>query len=202
MKDSFEKHRIAISRIFSAAAVGAILVSRSHWRTEAPLAASVLFCAGAVLVGIASLGRMWCSVYIAGYKTERLITAGPYSMTRNPLYFFSSLGATGIGLVTETFTVTAALLIAFAVYYPLVIRSEERRLLAVHGAAFAAYAAKTPRFFPDLSALTEPQTYEVKPVVYRKNALDAVWFVWILGALEIVKGLQSSGYLPTWFTLY
>jgi protein-S-isoprenylcysteine O-methyltransferase Ste14 len=184
------------------AIIGMILVSRSHWRTETPLVGAVLFCLGAVLVGVASLGRMWCSVYIAGYKTSKLITEGPYSMTRNPLYFFSFLGATGIGLVTETILFTVVMLVTFAIYYPLVIRSEEKRLLAIHHDEFLAYVEKTPRFFPKFSALKEPQTYEVKPVVYRKNFLDAVWFIWILGALEIINGLHASGILPTWFTVY
>ncbi|MCP2501709.1 MAG: isoprenylcysteine carboxylmethyltransferase family protein [Deltaproteobacteria bacterium] len=202
MKDSFEKRRIAISRIFSAAVIGMILVSRSHWRTEAPLLGAVLFCLGAVLVGVASLGRMWCSLYIAGYKTSKLITEGPYSMTRNPLYFFSFLGTIGVGLATETILFTVVMLVAFAIYYPLVIRSEERKLLAIHHEEFTAYVEKTPRFFPKFSALKEPQTYEVTPVVYRKNSLDAVWFVWVLGALEIIKGLHASGILPAWFTVY
>lgn len=202
MKNSIERLRILISRLFAVAMIALILVSGSHWQTDVPLLGSVLFCLGAMLAGVASLGRMWCSLYIAGYKTNKLITEGPYSMTRNPLYFFSFLGAVGIGLVTETFFLSLIMLIGFAIYYPLVIKSEEAKLLKLHSADYLAYFNKTPRFFPNLSALAEPEEYEVKPIIYRKHILDAVWFVWILGILEILKGLRALDILPTYFTFY
>ncbi|GIS42766.1 MAG: hypothetical protein Ct9H90mP15_08060 [Candidatus Neomarinimicrobiota bacterium] len=31
------------------------------------------------------------SLYVEGFKTKKLITEGPYSMVRNPLYFFTVL---------------------------------------------------------------------------------------------------------------
>ena len=202
MKNSIERARIAISRVFAVALIGLILVSGSHWQVDVPLLGSIMFCLGAMLVGAASLGRMWCSLYIAGYKTNKLITEGPYSMTRNPLYFFSFLGAVGIGLVTETFFFTLVTLIGFAIYYPMVIKSEEAKLLKLHSADYDAYFNKTPRFFPNFSALAEPQEYEVKPIIYRKHILDAVWFIWILGVLEILKELRVLDIMPTYFTFY
>lgn len=202
MKNSIERLRIAISRVFAVALIGLILVSGSHWQVDVPLLGSVLFCLGAMLVGVASLGRMWCSLYIAGYKTNTLITEGPYSMTRNPLYFFSFLGAVGIGLVTETFFFTLVMLIGFAIYYPMVIKSEEAKLLKLHSDDYNNYFNKTPRFFPNVSALAEPQEYEVKPIIYRKHILDAVWFIWILGVLEILKELRVLEVIPTYFTFY
>jgi hypothetical protein len=35
------------------------------------------------IAAVASLGRMWCSLYIAGSKDKELITNGPYSLCRN-----------------------------------------------------------------------------------------------------------------------
>ena len=91
-----EKVRIHISQIFSVLLVVIICLSENSWEYKAPFVTTVLFFFGAVLVGIASIGRLWCSIYIAGYKTKKLIAEGPYSMCRNPLYFFSFLGAIGV----------------------------------------------------------------------------------------------------------
>ena len=44
---------------------------------------------GFILVVFGCFGRIWASLYIEGNKTKNLITAGPFSMVRNPLYFFS-----------------------------------------------------------------------------------------------------------------
>lgn len=82
--------RIQVSGVLTLLVTAALLVSSSAWEAKSPLVCGVLFLLGTILVGIGSLGRMWCSLYIAGYKREQLIADGPYSMCRNPLYFASS----------------------------------------------------------------------------------------------------------------
>ena len=85
MKTRYEKLRIPVSRLASVVAVVFLLFSTNCWETGGEGVATALFSVGMFLVAIGSLGRMWCSLYIAGYKDRVLITQGPYSMTRNPL---------------------------------------------------------------------------------------------------------------------
>ena len=185
-----------------ATAVGAlILVSRSAWE-ESSLLSDLLFATGLLLVGVATVGRLWCSLYICGYKTNTLVTAGPYSVCRNPLYLFSLLGGAGVGLATETLTVTLILLVAFALYYPLVILAEERRLRATHGDDFERYAARTPRFWPSFAEIEEPEEYVVKPRRLRKAIFDAMGFIWMAGILEVIEALHEHNALPVFFRLY
>lgn len=197
-----EKLRIIISRFFALALVAIIVVSSSVIKERLPFLGTLFFFTGIVFVSVACLGRLWCSLYIAGYKTDTLITQGPYSACRNPLYFFSLIGAVGVGLATETVLIPTLILLAFAAYYPLVIKSEEAALLKMHGKAFSTYFQRVPRFFPRLSQLTEPDEYVVKPRVYRQHMLDAVWFVWSVGLLEIIKGLHAWHIVPTLFKIY
>src|SRR5438874_6144411 len=49
----------------------------------------------------AAFGRIWSAAYISGRKNHELVVDGPYSLTRNPLYFFSFLGYLGAGLAFE-----------------------------------------------------------------------------------------------------
>lgn len=196
MRTRYEKLRIPVSRLASAVAVIFLLFSTNHWESGGEGVATGLFTLGMFLVAIGSLGRMWCSLYIAGYKDRVLITQGPYSMTRNPLYFFSVFGALGVGFCTETFTFPALLLGVMILYYPLVVRKEERRLRERFGGDFDDYARRVPAFFPNVALFAEPDTYTVKPVVYRRHMFSALWFVWIVGLLELAEGLKELGWMP------
>jgi protein-S-isoprenylcysteine O-methyltransferase Ste14 len=197
-----EKLRIHISQIFAVLLVVLICFSGSLWEDKAPLVNTVLFLLGVVLVGIGSIGRLWCSVYIAGYKTGHLVTQGPYSMCRNPLYFFSLLGALGLGFISETFLIPVLILIGFATYYPLVIESEEAELAKLHKNEFEMYFKKVPKFFPKISYLTEPEEYIVKPAVFKRHMFSAIWFIWLMGILEIIEELHELKILPTIFNIY
>lgn len=197
-----EKLRIPVSRIFVVILILIIIVSEGAWEFKVPFVSTILFLMGTILVGIASLGRLWCSLYIAGYKTDVLVTEGPYSTCRNPLYFFSFLGAIGVGFVSETFLIPAIILVAFTIYYPFVIRSEEVELRKLHGEKFDTYLENVPRFFPNISKLKEPAKYIVNPVIFKKHLFDAVWFIWLIGIMEIIKSLHKLHVIPVMFKIY
>jgi len=55
------------------------------------VAGQALQLAGLLCVACAALGRIWSSIFIAGYKDARLVRRGPYAMLRHPLYALSSL---------------------------------------------------------------------------------------------------------------
>ncbi len=193
--------RILHSRLFAAGLFLLVLLSDSRWENVG-LTSAVLFFAGALLVGVATVGRLWCSLYISGHKTKLLVTSGPYSLCRNPLYFFSLLGAIGVGMVTETVTVPIAIAAGFALYYPSVIREEEKRLAEIHGDEYAEYQRNTPVFLPSISHLTEPEEYSVNPRIFKKSIFEALWFVWIVGIIELLEEIHATGMIPTLFHLY
>src|SRR5688572_6326058 len=130
----FALYRILISRIFGL--VFLLLVIFTESAHQESLVSDFLFLLGLLLVSIGTAGRLWCAVYINGYKNKALVTEGPYSITRNPLYFFSLIGFVGVGFATETFTIPVAALLSFALLYPQVIKKEEANLSALFGAAF------------------------------------------------------------------
>lgn len=197
-----EKLRINVSQVFAGLILVLICVSRSSWEENLHPLTTALFVLGAVLVGIASMGRLWCSLYISGYKTDHLVTQGPYSISRNPLYFFSLLGAIGIGLASETLLIPLLILIGFVGYYPFVIKSEEADLLGLHKNEFEIYLKEVPRFFPKISLLKEPEEYIVKPIIFKRQMFDALWFIWFMGLLEIIEELHELKVLPTIFKIY
>jgi protein-S-isoprenylcysteine O-methyltransferase Ste14 len=195
-----EKLRIPLSRLLVTALIILIFCSESKW--EETILGAILFASGCFLVAVAAIGRLWCSVYIAGYKTNVLITKGPYSICRHPLYFFSFLGAVGLGLATESFVILFIIFSAFVTYYPSVIKSEEADLLNRHGDAYKIYRSATPVFFPHLSLLQEPDTAMVHTRIFRKHSLDGLWFMWLVGIIESFEAFQKLGILPVFFNLH
>ena len=197
----FKKRRILFTRVFAAALGVLLLFSSSRWEAV-ELYSTIIFAVGAVMVGVATVGRLWCNLYICGRKSSELITVGPYSMCRNPLYFFSLIGAVGVGLTTETISIAVLLLIVFSIYYPFVIRSEEKHLAEMHGPRYQQYRQNTPSFVPSLRRFNEPDEYIVKAALFRKSLFDAMWFVWLIGILEIIEALHEAQILPVYFRLY
>ena len=193
--------RILLTRLFLFLLAGLVLLSRSHWQ-PGPWAVTVMLFAALLLVSAAVAGRMWCSLYIAGHKNALLVQEGPYSMSRNPLYFFSLLGALGIALTTWTITFPILVTVAFAVYYPAIIVKEEQELRKRHGVAMDSYLNTVPSFFPRPCLFHQPETYEVKPRVFLHHLGSAVWFILALGVIQLLKAAHHAGHLPALLTLY
>ena len=195
MQQFVARHRIGISRALFALVLGLILLTH-HRYADPGLWTGLSGALGFVALVVAALGRLWCSVYICGYKTARVIDAGPYSMVRNPLYVFSFVGALGIGLVTHSLLVLAVILVIFVGVYPLTVANEEARLERALGEEYLAYKARTPRFVPAPARYSNVATYTVNVPQLQRAFLDAIWFPLAYLALEGLHHAQLSGALP------
>jgi protein-S-isoprenylcysteine O-methyltransferase Ste14 len=149
-----------VSRVFGFGFLAAVLLTGSRW--QGSLAADLMFLAGLMLAAAGMVGRIWCLVYSSGYKSSQLVTAGPYVVSRNPLYFFSFVGLIGIGLSTATLTLTALVVLFFWSVYPAVIDGEEEFAGQVR-AQYAAYCERTPRFFPRWKLFSSPTATKCAP---------------------------------------
>ena len=121
-----ERYRTKLSQLLAVIFILAFAFSNNALEWTYPAVPGVMMLIGCALVGVATVGRLWCALYIAGYKTDKLITSGPYSMCRNPLYFFSLLGGIGVGLCTEYLVLAAVIVVAFAAIYPITIKARKK----------------------------------------------------------------------------
>lgn len=140
---------------------------------------------GFVLVCLACLGRVWCSVFIAGHKDAELVTTGPYARCRHPLYAFSMLGALGLGLSSKSWllcVITVLLIVALLVY---AASCEEQWLADSFPEQFQAYVVATPNQWWPGRARGLPGQLDVRPEVFWKAFLDAGSFflLWLLVAV-------------------
>ncbi len=187
--------RLVVSRIFAIAVILLATFTAASFK-EGSLADILLETSGLFLLTVCSMGRLWALLYISGYKKLELITEGPYSMVRHPLYVFSLIGAIGIGLASENILVLAALLIFYLLYYPLTIFVEEKKLVDKFGQAYLDYIERTPRFLPKLSLYKSPPQVVVNADIFLKNIAIGMWFIWIFIALDFIEALQQGGLIP------
>ena len=189
------KARVRHTWIASVPLLAAVLVSESSWSDDSALNALYRWAAYFALM-ICVLGRGWCSAYIGGRKNYELLTIGPYSVVRNPLYVFSFIGVVGIGLATGTVTFLVILTLLFAAYYRVVVKREEAYLAAAFGEKFAAYAARVPRWIPNFELWTEPGEISVKPRYLALTLRDSSAFLLAFPLLALVHYAHASGVLP------
>jgi len=76
-----------------------------------------------------------------------LVTSGPFVWSRNPIYLGNTLMLAGAAPAFGQVWLLVMVPVAVALVAALAIRREERHLAARFGPAWAAYAARTPRWF-------------------------------------------------------
>ena len=201
-KTWWEHQRTGVSKLVAALAFIVVALTESHWELHREDVATFLFSGGLVLAAVGATGRIWCSFFISGRKDGELVTEGPYSISRNPLYVFSCIGLVGVGLTTETLTYPLLFLAIFGLYYPGIMAREERRLEKLFGESFRQYRQRVPRFWPNTGLYSEPTSWSSNPRLFRRHILSDIWFVWIAAIIELVEGMRNVGWLPHLLTLW
>jgi protein-S-isoprenylcysteine O-methyltransferase Ste14 len=156
---------------------------------------------GIVLIVVGIAGRLWSTLYIGGRKSVSVVSDGPYSITRNPLYVFSSIAAIGVGAQMGSITAAVSFGVACAAAFHVVILREEKYLSANLGADYRAYLAEVPRFFPKLSRYREGETAGFKPSFLLVTLLDGLVFLVAMPLFEIIDAAQISSALPVLFRI-
>jgi len=156
---------------------------------------------GVLLIFLGIVGRLWSTLYIGGRKSEEVVTGGPYSITRNPLYVFSSLAAAGVGAQMGSFVAMIGFGLICAVAFHVVILREERFLKAAMGAPYEAYLKRVPRFWPRLSLYQEGNTGSFRPRLLLNTLLDGLVFLVAMPFFESIDAAQLSGVLPVLFRI-
>ena len=199
MHTAAERYRLGFSWLVGLFFVFGIIFSESAYG-ESPLH-ELLELLGYALIVLAPLGRIWATVYIGGRKDEELCQDGPYSISKNPLYIFSLLGAVGIIFAAQKLTLLAIIL-PFFIYYYFVIRGEEARLLDFFGQKYADYSKRVGRILPTFKTYTSQESFTVYPKVLFRSMIHASIFMWIFMLLEILEYLKErTTLIPTLFTL-
>jgi protein-S-isoprenylcysteine O-methyltransferase Ste14 len=164
-------------------------------RSFETVSGEVLEMTGYLLLIAAALGRVWCGIYIAGRKDRELCTEGPYSRSRNPLYFFSFLGVMGMSMALQSLLLLAVASVVFLAYYHRVMREEERRLTGLFGESYEEYTRQVPRFLPSWKSIPGSEERVVHLRILERSLREVVWFLLAIVAIEVLELVHHAGYL-------
>lgn len=150
---------------------------------------------GYPLIVICAIGRIYSSAFIGGIKNENLVTWGPYSFCRNPLYLFSLLGAAGIGLMSTSLVAFTVITIGFYLIYDSLIKREEEFLSQKFGQTYKDFMQNTPRLLPSFKNYQCPDELTFQPRYLNKAVFDAIWWFAPLPLFECADYLRTMGWI-------
>jgi protein-S-isoprenylcysteine O-methyltransferase Ste14 len=149
-------NRLPWPPIIYLAAIGAgtvlLVVYPMPW-IEGPLA-DILFAAGwlvaaaGAFIGLAAVRVMHKArtTIMPNRISEHLVTSGPFSFTRNPIYLCNTMITLGIGLIVGSIWFLLAGVVAAFVVQKVTIEREEKHLAARFGKKYRDYAARVRRW--------------------------------------------------------
>lgn len=152
--------------------------------------------AGLGLVLIAVLGRCWCMLYLGGHKGSSLISQGPYSISRNPLYLFSLCAVTGMGALSGSLLLGPVLALFVYAVFNNVIDEEQVLLHKVFGQDYQAYCQRVPRLAPRLSLWNSPTELKISLTGLTRTLRDALPYFLIWPVFALAQWLQINGWVP------
>jgi len=186
-KSAVERHRRLAQLVFCAAVATTLVMTKPS--IENSYTHSLIDLVAYGLVTAATVGRLWCSLYVRGRKSKCLCQDGPYSVCRNPLYLFSFLGLTGVALASERLALMIVVPVLSSGYYLALIRSEEKRLRALFGEEYEAYCARVPRIVPHVKGYSTPETVAVTVDHYLPGIIKAMGYLWMLFLVQLMETL-------------
>lgn len=193
--------RLPLAKILSGSVFALALVTGHAWG-ESSLVDQALAALGFSMLIVAMAGRIWCGSHIAGRKTIELVTDGPYSICRNPLYFFSLLAFIGAGLSFESMTLAAIFGAVFFITHWRTIHIEERVLRERYGAPFDDYVARVPRLIPRPSLYHAEPFHQVGTVAFNRILREALLLPLVYLAAQAIEFGHDHGGIPVLLRLY
>ena len=135
--------------------------------------------------------RGWSSGYLN--KDKELATEGPYSLTRNPLYFGNLLIGSGIAMACNNLPALLIFLVYYFTFFTFLIIVERKRLRKRFGPQYDDWAKQANLFFPRIKKIRK---YNFNIAFYMKNREYRVLFysLFVIAVL-IVKFLKKIGFI-------
>jgi protein-S-isoprenylcysteine O-methyltransferase Ste14 len=201
MAAEINKNRMLVSRIL----VGIVLLAGFVTAPALPEWSALymfLKLAGYGLTAACAVGRIYSTAFIGGIKNKKLVMEGPYSTCRNPLYFYSLLGAAGVGLLSAQLISFVIIFGGFLLIYDGLIKREEEYLAKKFGKEFTEYKARVPRLWPKFRQFKAAEELPFQPRFFTYAVWDAIWWFAAFPIFELARYLQDTEVIRPLFVVF
>ena len=170
-----------------------LVTAGSHLDFACDALAWIAFLCGAGL-------RFWATLFVGGRKNEVVVTDGPYSICRHPLYLGSILLGLSGALFLKSLLMAVAVAVLGTAYYVLTIPAEEEHLSATIGAPYRDYCERVDRLWPSLRRFQTPPRITIDIHALYLEAARASRWAWLplLGAA--LSYARATSWWPQLFT--
>lgn len=172
------------------AIVASPLVMPNSWLAVATDGlAWVAFVAGAGL-------RFWATLYIGGRKSDQVVSDGPYSLCRHPLYLGSVLLVLSGALFLKSLVFAFALALLATAYVMFTAPAEEEYLAARLGEPYRQYCQRINRLWPSFRHFhTQARVTVDVHSLYLEWARASRW-IWLPILGETISQLRAAPWWP------
>ncbi len=134
--------------------------------------------------------RAWASGYIN--KDTQLATKGPYSLTRNPLYFGNFILGLGIAVAGDNIYSYAIFLAYYFLFFPFLMIREHKRLKKKFSAEYETWAKDSHSFFPKFKKV-KGRDFNISFYMQNKEyrVLYFSLFTFAIMILKVLKNIRT-----------
>ncbi len=178
-----------------------------------PLVLAMVYCsrpkkwswiAGLPFIVLGESLRVWGLMHIGPTTrtrdicADKLVTSGPYSHCRNPLYFANVLKIFGILIVSGNFYYAIITLAFYAIEFVTMIPFEENFLAEKFSEAHKAYRAEVPAFFPTArpnAKFNEPPSFSLMESLKseKKTFASTGAILFLLALIQLFRKEETVG---------
>jgi protein-S-isoprenylcysteine O-methyltransferase Ste14 len=143
---------------------------------------------GFFLMMVGMFFRAWSSGYIN--KDKELATEGPYSLTRNPLYFGSLILGSGIAVASNNLYGYLIFIAYYFFFFTFLILIERKRLRQRFGRQYEEWAKQANLFFPKIKKI---EKFNFNIAYYMQNKeFRVLFFSLLVIVVLILKFLKKN----------
>ena len=143
----------------------------------------------------------WQPHFVCSWRSKRIISEGPYSICRNPLYWGTLTVLASQVCLYHSLTFALGAVVPILIYIYGVIPAEENHLRYKLGDEYLAYYNAVPKMWPNFANYSSPPEINVNLKGLRAEVLRILGWIGLPLLAMVLNFLRETPHWPRFFNL-